>query len=88
MSELYYCQGEFNENWDKTETWLILKLGHLKILLVMDDRTKLNFIRALLGTADKRFINFPVTIFCPPLVPDKSGYTIIDEDTLGMEAWE
>jgi hypothetical protein len=92
MSEQYYCQGDFSENWDGTETRLALRFGHLGIVLVMDARTKLDFIRALLGTADKqfadkRFINLPVMISSPPLVADKSGYTIIDEDKLGMVKW-
>lgn len=88
MSERYYCQGDFSENWDKTETRLALRLGHLGIVLKMDARTKLDLIRALLGTADKRFINLPATVSCPPLVADESGYTIIDEETLGMVVWE
>lgn len=88
MSERYYCQGDFSENWDGTETRLALRFGHLGIVLVMDARTKLDLIRALLGTADKRFINLPATVSCPPLVADKSGYTIIDEDKLGMVKWK
>ena len=88
MSEMYYCEGDFSENWDGTETRLALRLGHLGIVLKMDAHTKLDLIRALLGTADKRFINLPATVSCPPLVSDKSGYTIIDEDKLGMVKWK
>lgn len=88
MSERYYCQGDFSENWDGTETRLALRFGHLGIVLVMDARTKLDLIRALLGRETKRFIAFPATISSPPLVADESGYTIIDEDTLGMVKWE
>ena len=88
MSKMYYCEGEFSENWDGTETRLALRLGHLGIVLKMDAHTKLDLIRALLGTADKRFINLPATVSCPPLVSDKSGYTIIDEDKLGMVKWK
>lgn len=83
MDETYYCQWDFTENYDKTETRLALRLGHLGIVLRMDARAKLDLIRALLGTADKRFINLPVTISCPPLVVD-GEYAIIDEDKLGI----
>jgi len=87
MDETYYCKGEFTENYDHTETWLALSFGLLRITLKMDTNAKLALIRALLDTAEKRFISLPATIFCPPLVPDKSGYTIIDEEKLRMERW-